>query len=158
MSLEAPRAADPRRFGVPTRSGDWYLADERGPEPCSFGLALIALERFVLHQRRRGPEPPILMGVGQGATLCLALVRCWAEALAGVIAIDARPAELPSGAIEEAPLAGLPILILERAGQVGPDASALADRGGCVTLARVADVHHAASPLASWLSNVAPMK
>lgn len=156
LSLEAPRTADPRRFGVPTRSGDWYLADERGPEPCSFGLALIALERFVLDARRRSPEPPFLLGVGQGATLCLALARCWAEALAGVIAIDGGLAELPQGAIEEVPLSGLPILVVDGSVHGRPGAAQrlpaqLSDRGGCVTLACEAD----ALPITSWLANVA---
>ena len=149
VSLEAPRAADPRRFGVPTRSGDWYLADDLGAEPSSFGGALIALERFVLHERSRAPELPILIGCGQGATLCLALARCWAEALAGVVAIGGRLAELPTAAIEEAPLSGLPILMLERAGPEGTGMH-FADRGARVTHARDTD----ASQLASWLSDL----
>jgi hypothetical protein len=188
-SLEAPRAADPRRYGVPTRSGDWYLAheahvaDEQGPEPSSFGLALIALERFVLQERSDSlRRPPILLGVGQGATLSLALARCWAEELAGVVAIDGPLAELPAGAIEEAPLAGLPILILDTAGPAGdasgpsdtsdtadvpdtndaeqaPDASEharahLADLGACVTLARSADRSDGQRRLGSWLTQV----
>jgi predicted esterase len=161
VSLDAPRAADPRRFGVPTRSGDWYLAYERGAEPNSFGLSLIALEGFVLHERRSIPQPPILFGVGQGATLCLTLARCWAEALAGVVAIDGRVAELPTAAIEEAPLSGLPILIVEQAehGHEGPDTSEpvathLVERGGRVTLARDADARQTAQQLVSWLADV----
>lgn len=160
VSLEAPRAADPRRFGVPTRSGDWYLGDEVGPEPSSFGLALIALERFVLHERSSlagrtdGTQAPILMGVGQGATLCLALARCWAEALAGVIAIDGRLSELPTQAIEERPLLGLPILLDERAGHSEQDRALLVDRGGSVTFARDADPRRIACLLTSWSSTV----
>ena len=150
VALEAPRAADPRRFGVPTRSGDWYLADELGAEPSSFGIALIALERFVLHERSRAAEPPLLLGTGQGATLCLALARCWAEALAGVVAIDGRLAELPTAAIEETPLSGLPILILERAGRPEPVRSQLVDRGGCITLASDTDPCQPAS----WLADL----
>ncbi len=159
-SLEAPRTADPRRFGVPTRSGDWFLADESGPEPCSFGLALIALERFVLHERDRRPEPPILLGVGQGATLCLVLAQCWAEVLGGVIAIDGQLAELPAGAIEETPLSGLPFLILGRAGHVESLERSermrahLTDRGGCVTLARALGAGRADRPLTAWLTDV----
>ncbi len=178
-SLEAPRAADPRRYGVPTRSGDWYLADEADeadeahehePEPSSFGLALIALERFVLHERSGASRPPILLGVGQGATLSLALAQCWAEELAGVVAIDGPLAELPAGAIEEAPLGGLPILILDTVGLAqhasdasdatsAPDAlerarAHLADRGACVTLARSADRCDGERRLTSWLTQV----
>jgi predicted esterase len=159
-SLEAPRTADPRRFGVPTRSGDWYLADERGPEPSSFGLALIALERFVLHEQDRAQAPPILLGVGQGATLALALAQCWAEVLGGVIAIDGQLPELPAGAIEETPLTGLPFLIVGSADPVESIEPShlirtyLTDRGGCVTLARALDAHSADRLLAAWLTDV----
>ncbi len=156
-SLEAPRTADPRRFGVPTRSGDWYLADERGPEPSSFGLALIALERFVLHERERHPDPPYLLGVGQGATLALALAQCWAEVLSGVIAIGGQLPELPPGAIDETPLSGLPFLILgsadpaESAEPSDPIRAYLTDRGGRVTAARAFGAERS---LAAWLREV----
>ena len=32
-SIEAPRRADPRRFGVATASGDWYVEGPDGPDP-----------------------------------------------------------------------------------------------------------------------------
>ena len=160
-ALEAPRGADPRRYGVPNRSGDWYLADEHGAEPSSFGLALIALERFVLYERNRAAAPPILLGVGQGATLCLALALCWAEELNGVIAIEGEIAKLPTGAIEEAPLLGLPFLILDRSGRSDgdPDASErvrahISDRGGRTTFVRTADAGNDGSPIAAWLKDV----
>jgi len=161
LVLEAPRGADPRRYGVPNRSGDWYLGDARGIEPCSFGLALLALERLLLRERERGADPPVLLGVGQGATLCLALARCWAEALSGVIAIGGQLAELPEGAIQEEPLMGLPVLLLDRAAPAEGDPRAsdrlrahLADSGGRVTLARNSDAPGSAEPISSWLAHV----
>ena len=159
--LEAPRCADPRRYGAPNRSGDWYLADEHGTDPGSFGLALIALERFVLHETSRAPTPPVLLGIGQGATLCLTLAQCQAEELRGVIAIDGQLAELPEGAIEEAPLLGLPILIFEAPEHQhgapeapGRSCTHLTDRGGRITLARGTDACDAAHPIEAWLAQL----
>jgi hypothetical protein len=162
VALESPRSADPRRFGVPTRSGDWYLDDDLGPDPASFGLALIALERFVLHERSLpaepgragGGQPPVLMGIGQGATLCLALAGCWAEALAGVVAIGGRLVELPADAIEETPLLQLPILLGAPAEIAARDHAFLVERGGCVTLVQDAGSVQTTPLLASWLRDI----
>jgi hypothetical protein len=125
--LDGPRATEPRRFGLPAVGYDWYVEGD----PAGFGLCLAALERVLL-----AAEPPVwLAGDGQGAALALALACCWPERLAGVIAIDGALPELPDGALAEAPLAQLPVLLL---GTSLASAPALRARG-----ARVVDVRDA---------------
>ncbi len=101
--LEPPRRAGPRRFGVPSPPGDWLLGDPDAPDPLSLGICLEQLERFLLAREDR----PLLLGAGQGATLSLALARCWPERLAGVVAIGGSAPALPPGALDERPLDGL---------------------------------------------------
>lgn len=120
--LEAPRRAEPRRLGVETVGGDWYVAGVDGPDPHAFHLSLIALESLV--QQAPGVT---LVGLGQGSALCLSLACCWPERLTAVVAYNgALPAFLP-GALEEREMAGLPFLCVP-----GRDAQELIERGGQV--------------------------
>jgi len=123
--LHGPRGADPRRFGVPQTARDWFIEGERGPEPASFGLCLAALERALLER----PAGVWLVGDGQGGALVLALACCWAERLAGAIAIDAVLPELPEGGLAEVPMDGLAVLLV---GGTGDSAARLAARGARV--------------------------
>ena len=123
LLLAAPRRANPRRFGLPSLTGDWYLGDDEAPDPLGFGLCLEQLERFVVDDAAGlGPGArPLLLGAGQGAALALALACCWPERLAGVVAIAAALPPLPEGMLAERPLAGLPI-------SLAPASSAVEDR------------------------------
>lgn len=126
--LEGPRAADPRRFGVPAQTWDWYVEGD----PAGFGLCLARLERVLL-----ASEPGAWwVGDGQGAALVLALACCWSERIGGVIAIDGALPDLPRGALEEMPLAGLPVFLMGSALRCAPQ---LAARG-----ARVLDLTESA--------------
>jgi pimeloyl-ACP methyl ester carboxylesterase len=124
--LTGPRGLDPRRFGIPQEASDWFIDSEGSPDPGSFGLCLAALERVLLD---RSPGT-WLVGDGQGAALVLALACCWAERLAGVIAIDGALPDLPEGALDEAPMDGLPIFLI---GDTRESAARLAVRGARVT-------------------------
>jgi hypothetical protein len=139
--FDGPRGVDPRRFGVPQQVRDWFIDGEGGPEPASFGLCLAALERALLEQ----PPGVWLAGDGQGGALVLALACCWSERLAGAIAIGAELPELPEGALSEAPLRGLPVLLV---GASGESAVRLEARGARVrelaSLEQLGDPHQAA--------------
>lgn len=120
--LEGPRGLDPRRFGVPSQGWDWYVDGD----PASFGLCLARLERDLLAR-----EPGVwLVGDGQGAALVLALACCWAERLAGVIAIGGALPELPRDALAEQPMRGLEVTLV---GECGDSAARLEARGARVT-------------------------
>ena len=120
--LEAPRRAEPRRFGVSTAAGDWYVRGADGPDPHAFHVSLIALESFV--QRAPGVS---LLGLGQGAVLCLSLACCWPERLDAVVAYRGSLPAFPPGALEEREMAGLPLLCIP-----GGDTRDLVQRGGRV--------------------------
>jgi predicted esterase len=125
--LEAPRRADPRRHGVASRAGDWYVEGAQGPDPHAFHLSLAALEDCVL---ACAGGRLCLLGVGQGAVLCLSLACCWPERLAAVVACAGGLPSFPPGGLEERPLNGLPLLCIGRA---TASARALEARGGQVS-------------------------
>jgi len=122
--LEGPRGIDPRRFGVPSEASDWYV----DADPAGFGLSLAHLERILLER-----EPGAwlwLVGDGQGAALVLALACCWAERLAGVIAIDGALPALPEDGLRETPMRALPVILV---GACGDSAARLTARGAQVS-------------------------
>ena len=158
--LEGPRRTPPRRFGVPAQGSDWYVGDERAPDPASFGLCLVQLERFLLEREERGqstggePARPVLVGSGRGAALSLALACCWPELLRGVVAIGGCLPELPPGALVETPLRGLPVAIaLSAQGRASPASSAalLRERGAQVTLLDAIGALPLAADIRRWL-------
>lgn len=122
--LEAPRRAEPRRYGVPTEAADWYVDGDEGPDPYAFHLALASLESMLWDT----PEVS-LVGVGQGASLCLSLACCWPERLVAVIAREGTLPCFPPGAVAERPMEGLPVLCV---GAAAASASELARRGASV--------------------------
>jgi hypothetical protein len=122
--LEAPRRADPRRFGTPTEPGDWYVATGSGPDPHAFVLSLSALEETLLE----GSDDRLpIVGIGQGAALALSLACCWPERLAAVVACKGDLPVFPPGGIAERPMVGLPILCVACDSMI-----ALEHRGGRV--------------------------
>jgi len=140
--LEAPRRADPRRYGVPTDPGDWYVEGSEGPDPHAFHLSLVALEALVAE------APGVsLVGIGQGAVLCLSLACCWPERLSAVVACEGGLPAFPPGGLEERPLAGLPLLCVGRA---TGSTHALEGRGARVYERDAWD----AAATAAWLSEV----
>ena len=142
--LEAPRRADPRRYGFATDAGDWYVESDMGPDPHAFHLSLAALETSLLEVR---DGAAVLFGVGQGAVLSLSLACCWSERLAAVVACGGNLPTLPAGGLLERPLSGLPILCV---GASSASTKQLLARGACVTESALRD----ATGIATWLHEI----
>ncbi|HTT93374.1 MAG TPA: hypothetical protein VMF55_01775 [Solirubrobacterales bacterium] len=78
------------------------------PEPVSFGRSLLDVEQLIHSLGAAADSPrPVLIGIGQGATVALASAAVVPEALAAVVAIGGRPVTLPAGAISLP--AGVPV-------------------------------------------------
>jgi len=77
------------------KSRQWFLEwpGESGPEPASFGRSLTDIEALLLDLYQgicRQCPPPIVFGIGQGATIALALVSLVPELLGGALLVDGR--------------------------------------------------------------------
>lgn len=99
VAPQAPRARDPFHSsdaGLAGYSGySWFRTDDAGrPEPASFGDSLAQLEALVLELAERG-APLYLLGRGTGATLALGAAQAFPGLLAGVVALDGAPPEIP---------------------------------------------------------------
>jgi predicted esterase len=100
VAPQAPRARDPFHSsdaGVAGYSGfSWFRTDDAGhPEPSSFGDSLAQLEALVGELAERGGAPVYLLGRGTGATLALGAAQAFPDLLAGVVALDGAPPEIP---------------------------------------------------------------
>lgn len=95
----------------------WFVGPNDRPSPLFFGDALAEIERFLWDEiDRQSQEPaelPFLVGIGQGGIMALAAAAAVPDLLAGVVAIDAYLPVVPGWEPPLAPLAGLPVLLLE---------------------------------------------
>jgi pimeloyl-ACP methyl ester carboxylesterase len=102
----------------------WFIGPQDHPSPVYFGDALAEIERFlwdeVDRQKPGAAELPFLVGVGQGGIMALAAAAAVPDLLSGVIAIDAFLPVVPGWEPPLTPLAGLPLLLIERAACVAP--------------------------------------
>lgn len=105
----------------------WFLGPETSPAPVFFGDALAEIERFLWDERDRDVRGdgtlPYLLGVDQGAIMAIAAGLVVPDLLSGVIAIRGSLPLIPGWEPPLAPLAGLPVLLLDAA-----DASPAAPR------------------------------
>jgi predicted esterase len=105
VAPQAPRARDPFHSSAPPEHDprlaayagfSWFRTDDAGrPEPASFGDSLAQLEALVLELAERGGAPLYLLGRGTGATLALGAAQAFPDLLAGVVALDGAPPEIP---------------------------------------------------------------
>jgi predicted esterase len=102
----------------------WFIGPQDQPSPVYFGDALAEIERFLwdeIDRQKNGPaELPFLVGVGQGGIMALAAAAAVPDLLSGVIAIDAFLPIVPGWEPPLTPLAGLPLLLIEREGYAPP--------------------------------------
>jgi pimeloyl-ACP methyl ester carboxylesterase len=102
----------------------WFVGPDDQPSPIFFGDALAEIERFlwdeVDRQASAPAELPFLVGIGQGGIMALAAAAAVPDLLSGVIAIDAFLPTVPGWSPPLVPLAGLPLLLVERAGFISP--------------------------------------
>jgi predicted esterase len=70
-----------------------------GPEPVSFGRSLFDVEQLIDAMLPSESARAVVVGVGQGAALALALTAVLPDRLAAVVAIAGRPVPLPAGAV-----------------------------------------------------------
>lgn len=141
----------------------WFVGPDDVPSPVFFGDALAEIERFlwdeVDRQKTSSAELPFLVGTGQGGIMALAAAAAVPDLLSGVIAIDAFLPVVPGWEPPLIPLAGLPILLIERDGFVHPGnrvlhgdhlASVLRNWGAEVTYMPGPDEDVPTSLLSSW--------
>ncbi len=150
--------------GVMTLSAfRWYVEwpGETGPDPSGFGRSLIEIESLILDLRDASgglSPPPILFGIGQGATVALCLAQLVPSLLTGIYAVDGEDVSIPGWAPERVPGDGLPVRLCEWL-RPAADAVAFADR--LKGNGYAADVHAAerdplkdATGLAGWIDQV----
>jgi hypothetical protein len=94
----------------------WFVGPLDRPSPVHFGDAMQEIERFLWDEidRQSGDEAalPFLVGDEQGAIMALAMAGAVPDLLSGVVAINATFPTVPGWEPPLAPLAGLPILLV----------------------------------------------
>lgn len=97
----------------------WFVGPLDRPSPVHFGDALQEVERFLWDEVDRQVTDdavlPFLVGQEQGAIVALAMAAAVPDLLSGVVAIDARFPAVPGWEPPLAPLAGLPVLLVDSA-------------------------------------------
>ncbi|MGB3329423.1 MAG: hypothetical protein WBA46_10745 [Thermomicrobiales bacterium] len=148
----------------------WYVGPYDQPAPLFYGDALAEIERFLWDEVDRQHDAgmgeaalPVLLGVEQGAVMALGAAAAVPDLLSGVIAIDGMFPIVPGWDPPLAPLADLPVLLVESpsARTVRPDVltgegleQTLTAWGARVTRMPVddADADHLAAGLRAWLA------
>lgn len=100
VAPQAPRARNPFHSSDAGLAGyegfSWFRTDDAGrPEPASFGDSLAQIEALARELAERGGAPLYLLGRGAGATLALGAAQAFPELLAGVVALDGPPPDVP---------------------------------------------------------------
>lgn len=94
----------------------WFLGPLDRPSPVFFGDSLGEIERFLWDEIDRSgeesPELPILLGVGQGATMAISAALAAPELVSGVIAVNAFLPKVPGWSPPLAPMNNLPVLLI----------------------------------------------
>lgn len=116
--------ADGRRVIAP-RSARWSSLEDGGRfswfssvappliEPIGFGDGLIQLERLAFeYAAANSTRGTVVLGIGQGATMALALGALWPELFKGVIAIDGTWPNVPGWTVPETDMAGVRALLV----------------------------------------------
>lgn len=102
----------------------WFLGPAERPSPIFFGDSLSEIERFLWDEVDRSgqesPELPILLGIGQGATMAIATALAVPELVSGVIAINAMLPKVPGWSPPLAPMNQLPILLINPSANTHP--------------------------------------
>lgn len=97
----------------------WFLGPLDRPSPVFFGDSLSEIERFLWDEIDRSgqetPELPVLLGIGQGATMAISTALAVPELVSGVIAINAFLPKVPGWSPPLAPMNNLPILLVNPA-------------------------------------------
>ena len=117
---EPPCAVSVRGARTQMRGGGilgyyWYIeTDDGGAEASTFGDALRQLELLLFKLEASNLSRRInLVGIGQGATMALALALVWPELIAAVVAVDGGlPANLSSLPLELGDLGSTSVLFV----------------------------------------------
>lgn len=126
-ALAAAPGPDARVIGLESYKGvyvgrsivgyTWFIGPFDRPSPLFFGDALAEIERFLWdeidRQESDRPELPFLVGVEQGAIMAIATAAAVPDLLSGVIAIDGMLPIVPGWEPPLAPLADLPVLLID---------------------------------------------
>lgn len=148
----APRSARWSRFGGGGRFSWFSCVSPPVIEPIGFGDSLIQLERLVLDCAAQGPHEQkiTLIGIGQGATMALALALLWPELCANVVAIGGSLPVVPGWSAPARKMPGLPVLLIasdndtqQKLAELGARVVAMA---GCDPAALVATIRQWMSP------------
>jgi predicted esterase len=112
--LIAPRSARWSRFGGGGRFSWFSCVTPPLIEPTGFGDGLIQLERLLLDHAapRDSAQATVILGIGQGATMALALAALWPELVAGVVAIGGSWPIVPGWTIPRRDMSGLRVLLV----------------------------------------------
>lgn len=156
------RVADGRRVIVP-RSARWSRFGEGGRfswftsvnppliEPIGFGDGLMQLERLLLDHAAEHPasRDTVVMGIGQGATMALALAALWPELVGRLVAIGGFWPVIPGWVMPDRDMVGVRVLLV---GSEGPARERLRELGAEVSEIATADdqtlaaaIHHCIS-------------
>ena len=146
----------------------WFVGPRERPSPLFFGDALSEIERFLWDEvDRQAPERaelPFLLGVGQGAIMTLAAAAAIPDLLSGVIAVEGFLPIVPGWAPPLAPLAGLPVLVVNPPGAAALDhvltgqrlADTLTAWGGSVTVREAPAGAIPSTAIAAWFAERQP--
>lgn len=147
----------------------WFIGPFHQPSPLFFGDALAEIERFLWdeidRQESDQAELPFLLGVEQGAITALGVAAAVPDLISGVIAIDGYLPVVPGWDPPLAPLAGLPVLLLNAPGSddvpgnvLGGEhlAKTLTDWGAVVTREEIVAGEIPGPQMSRWLANQKP--
>jgi hypothetical protein len=110
----------------------WFVGPLDRPSPVHFGDAMQEIERFLWDEidRQQAEQSgevvlPFLVGEEQGATMALAMAAAVPDLLSGVVALNARFPIVPGWDPPLAPLAGLPVLLVNPRSYEAPASNVL---------------------------------
>lgn len=149
--LIAPRSARWSRFDGGGRFSWFSCVNPPLIEPIGFGDSLIQLERLVLDHSAQGPGERTIMiiGIGQGATMALALAMLWPELCAGVVAIGGSLPAVPGWTAPARAMPGLPVLLVAGADHTQQK---LAQLGARIVERPACDAAALAAMVRRWIS------
>lgn len=149
--LISPRSARWSRFGGGGRFSWFSCANPPAIEPIGFGDSLIQLERLMLDcdAQGLGERTVTLIGIGQGATMALALAMLWPELCTNVVAIGGSLPVVPGWSPLAREMPGLPVLLI-----AGDDDTQqkLGERGARVVAMAACDEAALAATIQQWMS------